>query len=37
MTPLNFETLATLVLLLAAALPWVFPGTFGQPEPVAKD
>jgi hypothetical protein len=28
----NYDTLAMLVMLLAATLPWVFPATFGQPE-----
>jgi hypothetical protein len=31
MNLINFETLAALILLMAVALPWVFPGTFGQP------
>jgi hypothetical protein len=37
MSATDFETLAVLVMLLAAVLPWVFPRTFGQPEKDAVD
>jgi hypothetical protein len=33
----EFNALATVVLLIAVALPWVFPATFGQPTPPGDD